>query len=111
MADTYVIGTEWEQVTLSCQCGTGINGAVKPGGVEAAKTLFDAHHQGPKCSPRIEWEKRREYAANSPLPRITPERICGSAWWTINGRPERHARAISDKPEDSQDGAMHNRHR
>ena len=42
---------EYELLELRCSAGTGIVGAVLYGRVEAATALFQAHHQGPRCSP------------------------------------------------------------
>ena len=83
---------EYELLELRCSFGTGIVRAVLYGRVDAATALFQAHHQGPRCSPTSSAAPvqggRGQHQVHT---RLTPDRICGSAWWIGNGRPERHA--------------------
>ena len=77
------IGDDVDHVELRCACGAAVNGTVKAGTVDVAQALFDAHHQGPECSVscerrHVEWNAWEPYAV---YPRVTPERICASAWW------------------------------
>ena len=74
-----------ETVSLARSLGT-----VLVGRAEAAVALFEAHHHGPTCAPR--WrEVVRQRVGASPAERLTPDRICASAWWVKNGRLEQHA--------------------
>ena len=88
----------YEQLTLRCECGTGINGAVLAGKTSAAVALFVAHHAGPECSTTWTTAPMAANAgSNATLPRITPERICGSAWWVKD--PNIPGRWVIRKPE------------
>ena len=73
-----------ETLQLGCACGAEILGNVLVGRAEAAVALFEAHHRGPKCAPR--WrEVARARLGAAPADRLTPDRICGSAWWVKQG--------------------------
>ena len=81
-----------ETIQLGCACGVELVGGVLANRMKAAVALFVAHHHGPSCGPR--WrEVVRQRVGASPAERLTPDRICGSAWWVRDGSPERHARA------------------
>ena len=80
-----------ETLQLGCACGAEILGNVRAGRAKAAVALFVAHHHGPRCAPR--WRQvPRPFLGAAPPQRLTPDRICGSAWWVKDGRPESHAR-------------------
>ena len=69
-----------ETIQLECACGAAILGGVLGDRMKAAVALFVAHHHGPACAPR--WrEVPRPRLGVSPGERLTPDRICGSAWW------------------------------
>ena len=73
-----------ETLQLGCACGADILGTVLVGRAKAAVALFEAHHHGPRCAPR--WrEVARPRLGAAPAERLTPDRICGSAWWVKEG--------------------------
>ena len=76
-----------ETIQLGCACGVDLSGGVLAHRMKAAVALFVAHHHGPSCAPR--WrEVVRQRVGASPVERLTPDRICSSAWWVKDGRPE-----------------------
>ena len=79
-----------ETLQLGCACGADILGTVLAHRMKAAVALFAAHHHGPRCATR--WrEVQRQRVGASPAERLTPDRICGSAWWIKDERTERGA--------------------
>ena len=69
-----------ETIQLEGACGAAILGGVLADRMKAAVALFLAHHHGPACAPL--WrEVLRQRVGAAPAERLTPERICGSAWW------------------------------
>ncbi len=67
----------YELLTLRCACGTGIVGVVLKHRCDDAISPFEAHHQGPKCSPTSACTDTGVGAGRSrSYPRLTPERIC-----------------------------------
>ena len=69
-----------ETIQLECACGVELVGGVLANRMKAAVALFVAHHHGPACAPR--WrEVARARLGASPPERLTPDLICGSAWW------------------------------
>ena len=69
-----------ETIQLGCACGADLLGGVLADRMKAAVALFLAHHHGPACAPRWRQVARLRIGA-SPVGRLTPDRICGSAWW------------------------------
>ena len=73
-----------ETLQLGCACGADILGTVLADRMKAAVALFVAHHHGPRCAPR--WrEVARARLGAAPAERLTPDRVCGSAWWVTAG--------------------------
>ena len=69
-----------ETIQLECVCGVELVGGVLARRMKAAVALFVAHHHGHQCAPR--WrEVARPRVGARPAERLTPDRICGSAWW------------------------------
>ena len=90
-----------ETIQLGCACGVELVGGVLANRMKAAVALFVAHHHGPKCAPR--WrEVPRPALGARPADRLTPDRICGSAWWVRAGGPEPAARFIGGRKQRSQ---------
>ena len=74
-----------ETIQLGCACGVELVGGVLSDRMKTAVALFVAHHHGPVCAPR--WrEVVHQRVGASPAERLTPDRICGSAWWAKDGR-------------------------
>lgn len=60
--------------------GVRLRGGVGVGRAREAVALFEAHHRGPACATRQRIVRRPLLNAEPPE-RLTPDRICGSAWW------------------------------
>ena len=76
-----------ETIQLGCACGVELLGGVLANRMKAAVALFMAHHHGPKCAPR--WREVPRLPVGARAERLTPDRVCGSAWWVKDGRSER----------------------
>ena len=73
-----------ETLQLGCACGVDIVGTVVAERMKVAVALFVAHHHGPGCAPRWRQVARARLGA-APAERLTPDRVCGSAWWVKEG--------------------------
>ena len=78
-----------ETIQLECACGVALLGTVLANRMKAAVALFVAHHHGPACAPR--WREVPRLRIGATAERLTPDRICGSAWWVKDGRLKQHA--------------------
>ena len=75
-----------ETIQLGCACGVELLGGVLADRMKAAVALFVAHHHGPACAPRWREVTRPRVGAGA-AERLTPDRICGSAWWVKRTEP------------------------
>ena len=73
-----------ETIQLGCACGVELVGGVLADRMKAAVALFVAHHHGPDCATRWRQVPRPPVGAG-PAERLSPDRICGSAWWIKEG--------------------------